>query len=815
MFKFTGFTPKANSAINIGINEASLLGHTYVGSEHILFGLAKEGSGVAYAVMRTKGITADMIDDILIKTIGRGLPSTNLTPDNLTPRGKKILEMSIAESKQQGQSYVGTEHIFLSILKEKDCFALKFLNEFGVDTECIYKNITDALGYDISSENDLFRKTVTKQVKPMNSKTPSTDKFSVDLTELARQNLLDPVIGRKSEIESLLQILSRRTKNNPCLIGEAGVGKTAIIEALAQKIISDEVPDVIKNKRVLSLDLTAMVAGTKYRGDFEERIKNVLAEVTAAKNVILFIDEIHNIMGIGSAEGAIDAANILKPQLARGKIQLVGATTIEEYRKHIEKDSALERRFQSVLVKEPTEEDSIEILKGIKYKYEEHHKIVITNEAIKSAVEMSTRYLPEKFLPDKAIDLIDEASARAKIMKIEKTDTNDYELELLKLKKDKESAVINQNFNLAASIKNKEVQLNEKIRESKSQENTIKSNEITTEDIAYIISQKTGIEVTEITKEQSEKLINLENRLNQNVIGQEMAVSSVARAIKRGRIGLKDPNKPIGSFLFLGPTGVGKTELSKALSRELFGTENAMLRFDMSEYMEKHSVSKLIGSPPGYIGYDEGGQLTEKIRRRPYAVVLFDEIEKAHTDVLNLLLQIMDDGILTDSQGRKVSFKNAIIIMTSNIGAQQLADMKYLGFTAKQNSAEKDDETKNLMLKELKSTFKPEFINRVDEIAVFRRLSSKDIAIIAKKSIDEVGSRLNSMEISLDYSDAVIDKIANEAFDSSYGARPVRRKVQVDIEDEIADKILNGEIKIGDCVRCTVVDNKIISSVGS
>ncbi len=810
IFKFTGFTLKANTAVNLAISKAEEFGHTYVGTEHLLYGLAKEGSGVGFTALRTRGITADKIEETLVKNIGRGIPITHLTPENLTVRGRKILENAIEEAKNQKQPFVGTEHILISILKEKESYAVKYLIQLGLDPLTLYKSMCSALGYE-NRDDTVKMQNNTKPNTKTSPKTPSLDKYGVDLTEQARQGLIDPVIGREKELAMVLQILSRRSKNNPCLIGEAGVGKTAVAEALAQKIADGTAPENLLNKRVVSVDLTSMVAGTKYRGDFEERIKHVLNEVVSAGNVILFIDEIHNIMGIGAAEGAVDAANILKPQLARGKIQLIGATTIEEYRKNIEKDSALERRFQSVLVGEPTVEETIEILKGIREKYEDHHKIIITDEALEAAANLSKRYISDRFLPDKAIDLIDEAAAKVRIEGNNKIDTQYMDMELQKLKDEKEEAVSEQNFSLAAVLRNKELTLSEKL-DACMKKNQIRENMryIRKENIAEIVSQKTGIDITEISEEQSDKLIKLEYELNKRVIGQQEAVSAVVRAVKRGRLGLKDPNRPVGTFIFLGPTGVGKTELSKALAKKLFGSEDDMIRLDMSEFMEKHSVSKLIGSPPGYVGYDEGGQLTEKIRRKPYSLILFDEIEKAHPDVLNLLLQITDDGILTDAQGRKVDFKNTIVIMTSNVGAKHIADMRNVGFNA-DKLKENNENIKSVMVNELKKTFNPEFINRIDEIIVFKKLESDSLKIITRNAVFKLADRLNSMEIALEFDDDVINKLTEEAYDKTYGARPIRRKIQSEIEDKIADKMLNGEISPGDEIVFKLLENVIVA----
>ncbi len=817
MFRFNGFTQKANNAINISISEASSMGHTYIGSEHLLYGLAKEGSGVAYTILKSKGITATDLRAQLLRTIGSGI-STILSPDDLTPRCKRILEMSIAEARGMGHSYVGTEHILISIIKEIDCFALRFLRELGTDPEIVYKGLWEVLGNSpMNVYNDRSKKMQTKPQRSQNTKTPALDKYSIDLTEQARINKLDPVIGREKEIDKVIQILSRRNKNNPCLIGEAGVGKTAIIEGLAQRVVDDDVTEHLKNKRVVSLDLPSMVAGTKYRGDFEERIKTVISEVITAGNVILFVDEIHNIMGIGAAEGAVDAANILKPQLARGELQLIGATTTDEYRKNIEKDSALERRFQGVNIKEPSEQEAIEILRGLKNKYEAHHKIKITDEAIIAAVKLSLRYLPDRFLPDKAIDLIDEAASKIKLGAFSTpTDQRELEDDLKSIKEEKEAAINSQDFELAAQLRDRESELKDKLN---SKINVIGDSvqryekEVSAEDISNIIAINTGIEITAINQEQGEKLLNLENNLKNSIIGQDEAIMSISRAIRRGRIGLNDPQRPIGSFIFLGPTGVGKTELSKVLTKELFGTEKAIIRFDMSEYMEKHDVSKLIGSPPGYVGYEEGGKLTEKIRRRPYSVLLFDEIEKAHPDVFNLMLQILEDGILTDSQGRQVSFKNTLIIMTSNVGAKYITDSKTLGFYKEDKTDARDEEIKKQILKELKNVFRPEFLNRVDDIVVFHILNKKDLNLITSKLLHEVSIKLKEFDVELTYSNAVIDNISEHSHSEGYGARPIRRKIQKEIEDEIAEMLISKKIKKGGKVYCNIKDKKIIVSV--
>ena len=695
-------------------------------------------------------------------------------------------------------SFVDTEHLLLGILQESDSYAVRFLNSCGIDEQVLFEELVASVGKASSHSAD----SNGRKGKNAKSKTPTLDEFGKDLTELAKQGKIDPVIGREKEIERVIQILSRRTKNSPCLIGEPGVGKTAIAEGLALKIVQGEVPELLEGKKIVALDLTSMVAGTKYRGDFEERIKKAMDEVKAAKNVILFIDEVHTIMGAGAAEGATDAANILKPSLARGEIQVIGATTIDEYRKNIEKDAALERRFQSVIVGEPTEEEAILILKGLRDKYEAHHKVKISDDAIENAVKMSSRYIADRFLPDKAIDLIDEAASRVRL-KAQTVPDNLKEMEkaLKSLEEEKASAVRAQNFEQAAVIRDKEKNLRNLLEEEKEKWKNISSHqikEITTEDIASVVSSWSGIPVTQITQEESQRLLSLEKILHERIVGQNKAVDSISKAIRRGRAGLKNPKRPIGSFIFLGPTGVGKTELCKALAEAMFGDEEAIIKLDMSEYMEKHTVSKLIGSPPGYVGFDEGGQLTEKIRRKPYSIVLFDEIEKAHPDVFNMLLQILEDGVLTDSQGRKVSFKNSVIIMTSNVGAAKITDPKSaLGF-----GGEKDEnaDIEKLVMADLKATFKPEFLNRVDEIIVFNQLEKEDIELIARNMLKSLSARMAELDKSIEFTDAAVSAIADAGFDKVYGARPLRRAIQTKLEDPLSELLL--ENKIGD--KCTV-----------
>ncbi|MBD5082672.1 MAG: ATP-dependent Clp protease ATP-binding subunit [Clostridiales bacterium] len=798
MYRFNSFTQKANDVLNLAIKAAENFGHTYVGSEHILVGILKEGTGVGALLLDEKGVSLNKIEKLIKENIGVGTP-TRLSPDDFTPRSKRIIEVSFQIARGMLNSFVGTEHILLSLLRENDSYAVNFLNICGVDEHSLLEEVCSSLG----KTEDSF-KSNNKNTKKGKSSTPTLDEFGKDLTEAARDGNIDPVIGRDKEIERVVQILSRRTKNNPCLIGEPGVGKTAIAEGLALKIVQEEVPDLLSDKKIVALDLTSMVAGTKYRGDFEERIKKAMDEVKKSKDVILFIDEVHTIMGAGSAEGAVDAANILKPSLARGEIQVIGATTIDEYRKNIEKDAALERRFQSVMVGEPTEEETIEILKGLRDKYEAHHKVKITNEAIETAVKMSSRYIADRFLPDKAIDLVDEAASRVRLKAFTAPpNLKEMENEIKRLKEEKADAVRSQDFENAAKIRDKEKELQTLLDEEKEKWKNSSSHdvkEISTEDIASVVSSWSGIPVNQLTKEESEKLLNMEQIMHERIVGQDKAVSSIAKAIRRGRVGLKNPNRPLGSFIFLGPTGVGKTELCKTLAEAMFGNEDAIIKLDMSEYMEKHTVSKLIGAPPGYVGFDEGGQLTEKIRRKPYSVVLFDEIEKAHTDVFNMLLQILEDGVLTDSQGRKVSFKNSIIIMTSNVGASKITNHKTsLGF-GRGEGGNLDIET--LVMEDLKKTFKPEFLNRIDEIIVFNQLEKDDIKEIAKRMLKSLEKRLKDMDIDIVFTDEAVSALAEAGFNKVYGARPLRRAIQQKIEDPLSELIL--EEKITANSKCTV-----------
>ena len=791
------FTARAKKAIDLAGEIAKELGHSYIGTEHILYGLAKEGSGVASKVLENQSINAQKIENEIIELIGKeeALKETL----GFTPRTKRVLENSFVEVKKIGYDYIGTEHLLIGILREGDSIAVRILLDLNVDIPKIYNEIVSVVSEveaATGSKNDT-KKNVSK------SNNPILNQFGEDLTKKALDGKLDPVIGRNDEIQRVIQILSRRTKNNPCLIGESGVGKTAIVEGLAEKIAIGDVPELLREKQVFSMDISGMVAGAKYRGDFEERIKKALAEVKKAGNIILFIDEIHTIVGAGSAEGAIDAANILKPMLARGDIQLIGTTTIEEYRKYIEKDSALERRFSPIIVAEPNKEDTIQILNGLRDKYEAHHNVKITDEAINAAVELSSRFINDRFLPDKAIDLIDEAASKERLKAYTEPDLlKKLEEELDKIIKDKDEAIRSQKFEKAAELRDKEIEITEqKEKEEQKWKNKNTKTMITIyeENIAEIISNSIGIPVDKINKNENEKLKNLANKLHERVIGQNEAIEAVAKAIRRGRVGLKDPNRPIGSFLFLGPTGVGKTELSKAVAECLFGGEKDLIRIDMSEYMEPHSVSKLIGSPPGYVGFEEGGQLTEKIRRKPYSVILLDEVEKAHPDVMNILLQILDDGRLTDSNGRTVDFKNTVIIMTSNIGARLITDKKNLGFGNSSNADEQKEyeNTKKDVMAELKREFRPEFINRIDEVIVFHKLNDDEIKQIIDLMLKQVENRLKEQKINIKIDESVKELIAKQGINKAFGARPLRRTIQSLVEDSLAEAILDSKEGIG------------------
>ena len=803
------FTTRAKKAIETANEIAIELKHNYIGTEHILYGLVKEGNGVASKVLQSQGVTSQDVKNEIIELIGNGENVAETL--GFTPRTKRVLENSFIEAKKIGYDYIGTEHLLIGTLREGDSIAVRILLNLNIDLSKIYNEI-------IHIVNELDNpQTEIKQNDETLRNSPTLMQFGVDLTKKAGEGRLDPVVGRDSEIQRIIQILSRRTKNNPCLIGETGVGKTAIVEGLAQKISIGDVPEILKNKKVVNLDISGMVAGAKYRGDFEERIKKALSEVKKSGDIILFIDEIHTIVGAGSAEGAIDAANILKPMLARGDIQLIGATTIAEYRKYIEKDSALERRFSSVMVTEPSKNDTILILNGLKTKYETHHNVKISDDAINTAVELSVRYINDRFLPDKAIDLIDEAASKARLKAfVEPNILKKLETDLEKTKKDKEEAICNQKFEKAAELRDAENNLKEKLEKEQQKWNNKKTKNvinITQENIAEVLSSWTGIPTEKINKSENSKLNKLEETLQKRVIGQNEATEAVAKAVKRGRVGLKDPNRPIGSFLFLGPTGVGKTELSKALAEALFGDEKDLIRIDMSEYMEPHSVSKLIGSPPGYVGFEEGGQLTEKVRNKPYSVILLDEIEKAHSDVTNILLQILDDGRLTDSNGRTVDFKNTVVIMTSNIGARLITDKKNLGFS---NNAKDDDtqteyeNTKKDVMAELKKEVRPELLNRIDEIIVFHKLNDSDIEKIIDIMLKKVEERVEKQGYKLKVEKSVKELIAKKGTNKSYGARPLRRVIQTLVEDTLAEEILNNPNRENKNLILDVENEKVI-----
>ena len=795
------FTQKAREAIRLAVETAQELEHGYVGTEHLLLGLIQEGSGVAAAVLERHEVTKERVMELMERLIVPAVPTQVTGQLEYTPGARSVLQASYEEAVFFKAPLIGTEHLLIAIIKDGKSTACRLLTTLNVNIQRLYVDLMGAMGDDApAGAEDPGR------VHREKGNTPNLDSFSRDLTQMAREGKLDPVIGRESQMRRIIQILSRRTKNNPCLIGEPGVGKTAVIEGLAQMIVAGNVPETIAKKRVVNLDLSGMVAGSKYRGEFEERIKKVLAEVREDGEVLLFIDEIHTIIGAGGAEGAIDASNILKPSLARGEIQLIGATTIEEYRKHIEKDAALERRFQPVMVDEPTEEESIDILKGLKSRYEEHHHVTITDAAITAAVRLSARYINDRFLPDKAIDLLDEAASKLRLtVYTEPEEIKKLEAEIKKLESQKEEAIRAEAYEKAGELKKKQEKKQErigKVREKWQKEKTSRKLSVGENEIADVVSDWTKIPVRKLAQEESERLLALEKTLHGRVVGQEEAVSAVARAIRRGRVGLKDPGRPIGSFLFLGPTGVGKTELSKALSEAMFGTESAMIRVDMSEYMEKHSVSKMIGSPPGYVGYEEGGQLSEKVRRNPYSVILFDEIEKAHPDVFNILLQILDDGHITDAQGRKIDFKNTVLIMTSNAGAENIISPKRLGFASQTDAKADYSFMKDRVMDEVKRIFKPEFLNRIDEIIVFHPLTQENIREIAGILLRTIEKRSRAqLGITLDLEKEAVEFLAEKGFDPKYGARPLRRTIQNEIEDRLSEELLEGRIKKGDAVR--------------
>ena len=807
------FTPRAEEALRLAQEAAEEMGHGYVGTEHILLGLMREENGIAHRVMQEYGMTEDMICTVLERSVGKGL-SGAAPSQGLTPRAKSAVELAVSEAMRMGAACIGTEHLLMGLLREGSNMAIRVLETVGIDPKKMYSSVVQKIN---EGPRAAAGGSIPLSHREDGKKGKTLAEFTRDLTEAARQGKLDPVIGREKEIQRVIQILSRRTKNNPVLIGEPGVGKTAIAEGLAQRIAAADVPEELLDKRVLSLDLSGMVAGTKYRGEFEERIKKTIDEVKKAGNVILFIDELHTIVGAGSAEGAVDAANILKPALSRGEIRVIGATTLNEYRKYIEKDAALERRFQPVTVGEPTPEATLEILKGLRDRYEAHHKLTITDEALDAAVQLSKRYIGDRFLPDKAIDLMDEAASQVRMTaESSSPDLKALEEKITALHREKNDAIAAQDFEKAAQLRDIEKDYQEQVdierdkwRKSLSQNR----GTVTADDIAKVVAGWTGIPVTRLTEDESMRLLKLEEKLHQRVVGQDDAVTAVAKAIRRSRVGLKDPKRPIGSFLFLGPTGVGKTELCKTLAESMFGDENAMVRIDMSEYMEKHTVSRLVGSPPGYVGHEEGGQLTEKVRRKPYSVVLFDEIEKAHEDVWNILLQILEDGIVTDSQGRRVDFKNTIIVMTSNVGARNItAADKPLGFDGRETEADEKarfDRIKQAVMDELRRTFKPEFLNRIDETIVFRQLTEEDIRRIAQRMLEITGKRMAQQGITLLADDEAVTALAKDGFDPQYGARPLRRAIQNEVEDAVAEQMLEGKLQSGDTAHICLQDGKV------
>ena len=809
------FTNKAQEVLKRAQEAALKLGNKYVGTEHILLGLTLVSDSVAAKALESQGVTYHQVMDKIQSMTGG--TSAYYIPADFTPRAKRVVESSVQEAFRMGTGYVGTEHILIALIRENDNIAVRIMVSLDLNLQRLYDDIMNMLG-EGEDQNGSARGMNSQGEKQEKSATETLDKFSRDMTALAKKNKFDPIVGRDKEIERIVQILSRRTKNNPCLVGDPGVGKTAIVEGLAQKIAEGNVPDTLKNKRIVGLDLSAMVAGSKYRGEFEERMKKAMDEVKADGNIILFVDEIHTIIGAGAAEGAIDASNILKPALSRGEIQLIGATTLEEYRKHIEKDAAFERRFQPVKVEEPDEQAAVAMLKALRDKYEMHHKVTISDDAIEAAVKLSARYVSDRFLPDKAIDLIDEAASRLRLKTFSAPDNvAEMEEKLAEMEKEKEAAIKTEEFEKAAEIKRAQDALRAQWKEAKKEWENNHENQaqvVTREEVAEVVSVWTGVPLQSLQEEESQRLLHLEDTLHQRVIGQSEAVKALAKAIRRGRVGLKDPNRPIGSFLFLGPTGVGKTELSKALAEALFGDEDAMIRIDMSEYMEKHSVSRMVGSPPGYVGYEEGGQLSEKVRRNPYSVVLFDEIEKASPDVFNVLLQVLDDGHITDGQGRKVDFKNTVIIMTSNAGARSIVEPKRVGFTSMETEEQSYQNMKKNVMEEVRHIFKPEFLNRIDDMIVFHSLTQEDILEIVKLMTKTVSKRIKeNMDITVTFTDKALEKIAEEGYDKAFGARPLRRAIQSRIEDAFAEEYLMGNFKAGDKVSVGLKTNGFLFRV--
>lgn len=805
---FGRFTERAQKVLALAQEEANRLGHNNIGTEHVLLGLVREGEGIAAKALYALGLGSDKIQEEVENLIGRGQDASQ-TP-HYTPRAKKVIELSMDEARKLGHSYVGTEHILLGLIREGEGVAARVLNNLGVSLNKARQQVLQLLGSNESGGH--------QGGSAASANTPTLDSLARDLTAIAREGSLDPVIGRSKEIQRVIEVLSRRTKNNPVLIGEPGVGKTAIAEGLAQQIVHNEVPEILRDKRVMTLDMGTVVAGTKYRGEFEDRLKKVMDEIRQAGNIILFIDELHTLIGAGGAEGAIDASNILKPSLARGELQCIGATTLDEYRKYIEKDAALERRFQPITVDEPTAEESVQILKGLRDRYEAHHRVSITDEAIDAAVKLSDRYISDRFLPDKAIDLIDEAGSKVRLRSYTTPpNLKELEVKLEEVRKEKDAAVQSQEFEKAASLRDSEQRLREQLEETKKswKEKQGKENtEVTVEDIASVVSSWTGIPVSKLAQTETQKLLNLEEILHSRVIGQEEAVNAISKAVRRARAGLKDPKRPIGSFIFLGPTGVGKTELARALAEAMFGDEDAMIRVDMSEYMEKHSTSRLVGSPPGYVGYEEGGQLTEKVRRKPYSVILLDEIEKAHPDVFNILLQVLEDGRLTDSKGRTVDFRNTVLIMTSNVGAESLKRNKYVGFNLQDNEQDYKD-MKGKVMEELKKAFRPEFLNRIDEIIVFHALEKKHLTNIVNLMSDSLIKRLKEQDIDLRLTAAAIEKIAEEGYDPEYGARPLRRAIQKHIEDRLSEELLKGTVLTGQAITIEVENGEFTVKAGT